>query len=53
MNKEIKFSNLIGLMPSITLWGEGAQHLRNNYKAYNIIKLENNYKHTSVKGGII
>ena len=52
MNKEMKFSNLIGLMPSITLYGGGAQHLRNNYKAYNKIKLEKKY--TSYReGGII
>lgn len=52
MNKEMKFSNLIGLMPSITLWGEGAQHLRNNQKPIIKIKLEKKY--TSYReGGII
>ena len=51
MNKEIKFSNLTGLMPSITLYGGGAQYLRNNQKPI-IKKVRELNKDLSNIGGI-
>ena len=45
------FSNLAPLYISLRDGGGGSTHY--SLKAYNIIKLENNYKHTSLIGGII
>lgn len=44
------FSNLAPLYISLRDGGGGSTHY--SLRAYNIIKLEN-YKHTSMKGGII
>lgn len=44
------FSNLSPLYISLRDGGRASHY---SLEAYNIIKLENNYKHTSIEGGII